>query len=113
MSRYELPAENIHDPNVTAIVVGWDRPLKTFFIQVHVPHPTYEGETRTVLHEGCDLDKPVTMDEIKTMISPYGSVPPEIEEAMKSDQSNSISQVDGPEQARMKDLIRRLFDYED
>ncbi|EAT07484.1 hypothetical protein SKA58_19675 [Sphingomonas sp. SKA58] len=110
MSRYNIPSELITDPRVCEIVVGWDRPLKTFFIQVHVKHPRLEGETHLIVHEGADLDRPITMDALKQIITPFGSIPAEQEAAMKADQAASISTRDGPAQDHMKNLLRRLFD---
>lgn len=113
MSRYKIPASVITDTRVSEIIVGWDRPLRTFFVQVHTPDPDEEGETMLLLHEGCDIDRQLSMHDLKVLLSPYASLPPEIEQAMKCDQSGSISQVDGPSQRHLKDLIRQLFDYDD
>jgi hypothetical protein len=110
MSRYTIPAEFVTDPRVCEIVVGWDRPLKTYFIQVHVPHPNVEGETRLIVHEGAHLDRPVTMEALKQIIAPFGSIPPEQEATMKADQAATISTRDGPAQVEMKNLLRRLFE---
>lgn len=113
MSRYEIPQSSITDARVSEIIVGWDRPLRTFFVQVHTPAQNDDEDTQLLLHEGCDINRPLSIHQLKVLLSPYATLPEDIENAMKRDQGTTISTVDGPSQQALKSLLRQLFDYED
>ncbi len=39
----------------TTVAIGWDRPLRTFFVQVSKPHPTKAGENKMLRWAGTSV----------------------------------------------------------
>ncbi len=79
MSRYNLQSK---DPN-HIVVVGWDRPLNTFFAQVRIAGA--DEEARPLLWFGVSGDGIHDIDEVKRRLSPFAIVPYDIELQLRRD----------------------------
>lgn len=70
MSRHEIPA-------VHKIVVGWDHPLQTFFVQVIDRAREDAGEDeKFVLWSGCTFREIYEVDQLARIVSRYGKLTP-------------------------------------
>lgn len=72
MSRHEIPAR---DP-AHRIIVGWDHPLLTFFVQVidRAKEDDDEDE-KFVLWEGCKQREIYEIEQLVRIVAAYAEVP--------------------------------------
>lgn len=103
MSRHEL-APHPNATGITRAVVGWDRPLRTFFAQVFIADEQ-EGE-RTLLWEGAALGEIGAASTAIALVAPYAIVPGGLDARLEAEKRDSFDQRDGPEQMAMKRLLR-------
>lgn len=75
MSRHELPAKlQWHK-----VIVGWDHPLQTFFIQVIDRRKEASDEDeKFVLWRGCFLREIYEVEDVVRLACRYADVSPEI-----------------------------------
>ena len=75
MSRHEISAR---DPN-HKIVVGWDHPLQTFFVQV-IDRRLEEDdeEDKFVLWRGCRMREIYEVDQLARLVNRYGELTPDM-----------------------------------
>lgn len=104
MSRYELKAKP-DTPRVVRAVVGWDRPLQTYFAQVFTLDD--DDEEEATIWEGTSLRELPTADDALALVSPHAIVPDDLLARLEADEAGSRSQTDGPFQLGMKKLIFR------
>lgn len=89
MSRYELRG---HEPHIR-VVIGWDRPLETYFAQVWDERPDADDgegegsdfEEEPLLWLGCWSGEVRTVEELARHIEPYAKIPPEVRAALCRD----------------------------
>lgn len=72
MSRYTFTG---NQPNL-CIVVGWDRPLKTYFAQVWDGGGAESGEL--LLWAGAGREPVLTVEELADLLAPFGTLPEEL-----------------------------------
>jgi len=77
MSRYKLPADGLD------IVVGWDPPLSTFFVQVWDLHkPEDDNE---VLWVGYTPGEIRDVDQVVKAVAPWVRVPDSVQRSLYAD----------------------------
>ncbi len=83
MSRYKYLGKEYY----WEIVVGWDNPLATFFVQVWDSSvPIDAGDFPSpVLWAGCNLGEIPTLAELEVMVERYGSIPEETRQDLEDD----------------------------
>ena len=81
MSRYTIPA---FDPNFQ-IVIGWDRPMRTFFAQVldATKQPGDEGFAR--VWAGGTFDEIQSPEALRPLIAAYGDITDEMLAVLRAD----------------------------
>ena len=102
MSRHDFPGRN----GASELVIGWDRPLQTFFIQALRPHRHLDGESETIAWHGTSPREIATAREAVTIASRWADLPGDIAIILETDRLKTLGQSDGEHQAAMK---RRLF----
>jgi hypothetical protein len=103
MSRYEVDPVS---PDILKAVIGWDRPLRSFFIQVFKATAEEPDEGEAVIWLGTSPGELATAADALDALRPYAHVPATLEAALKSDMADTIGRRDGPHQSRAK---LRLF----
>jgi hypothetical protein len=83
MSRYTFTG---HRPALS-IVVGWDKPLRTYFAQVWEGGGPPAGELR--LWVGAGLDRVLTVETLAGLLAPYGDIPKRLVSRLEDDQDRS------------------------
>ena len=75
MSRHEIPAR---DP-AHRIIVGWDHPLQTFFMQVIDRKKEAAGrERKFVAWKGMVLREIYEVDHLERLLRPFAELSPEM-----------------------------------
>lgn len=82
MSRHELAAR---DP-AHKIIVGWDHPMQTFFVQVIDRWLENEGhDDKFVLWRGCSLRELYEVDDVARVVGRYAELTPEMRSSLYGD----------------------------
>lgn len=102
MSRYELKARP-DTPRVGRAVVGWDRPLQTYFAQVFTLDD--DDEEEATIWEGTSLRELPKAADALALVSPHAIVPDDLLARLEVDEAGSRSQIDGSFQFGMKNII--------
>ena len=102
MSRYELDPRPEAE-GVTRAVVGWDRPLQTFFAQIFMIG--LEDEEEATIWVGTEPGELPTAAAAIAVVAPYAIVPADLAERLEDDLRATAGFVDGPEQRRAKDAL--------
>lgn len=105
MSRHNLqPKPGWKD--VVRAVVGWDRPLQTFFAQVFfaTDDESEEGEAR--IWVGTEPGELLTAEAVIAIVAPYAVVPADLPDRLTADMQATIGIEDGQHQVAAK---RSLF----
>lgn len=73
------------DPVV--VIVGWDRPLDTFFAQVWdvPPHASDHEDGRLLLWAGCDLNEVESVDELARLLAQFTPIPEALRVRLEKD----------------------------
>lgn len=103
MSRYELqPREGAH---VIKAVVGWDRPLQTFFAQLFTPtaEEPIEGQATTWI--GTEPGELATAAAALRIVAPHALVPDDLEAQLRADMEASLGTRDGTHQDAVKQML--------
>lgn len=75
MSRHEIPAR---DP-AHKIIVGWDHPLQTFFLQVIDRKKEAAGkDEKFVRWLGCSLREIYEVDQLRQRLARYAELTPDM-----------------------------------
>ena len=85
MSRYPVPA---HDAT-TAVIVGWDPPLQTFFGQVMQPVTSVDEDDTCVVWVGTQPQEIPTVAQLCTHLHPYADIPVTMQARLTRDQASS------------------------
>lgn len=105
MSRYELKPQADHSDIVLA-VVGWDRPLQTFFAQVFTRTEAEPEEGEATVWLGTEPGELPTPEAALAVVAPYAEVPEDLAARLHEDMRGTIGVRDGAHQAEAK---RKLF----
>lgn len=82
MSRYMLkPKDPKHE-----VVVGWDNPLNTYFIQVYVPEGTPEGDDDFLLWSGDRPGQVTDVGVLRSVAGVFAEWPEELSEMLQKQQ---------------------------
>lgn len=100
MSRYELKAK----PSSGAIkaVVGWDRPLQTFFAQVFTATVDEPDEGEATIWQGTEPGELATPEAAIVLVANHAEIPGDLAERLAADMRSAIGVKDGAHQARAK-----------
>jgi hypothetical protein len=79
MSRYEFTGNKTN----LRIVVGWDRPLQTFFAQVWDGGELEEGNL--LLWVGAGPPPVETLKELAELLAPFGVIPDQVAAKLQED----------------------------
>ena len=101
MSRHEFAGK----AGATRVVLGWDRPLDTFFVQVFRPDSTDE-EDSSLIWFGIAPGELATAASAIALARPYANLPDEIAAILETDRLRTLGISDGERQIAAK---RRLF----
>lgn len=80
------------------VAIGWDRPLRTFFVQVTVPHPTEAGESKMLDWVGTDDGELATAAEAIDIAKTYADLPATLGATLETDRMKTLGRTDGPAQ---------------
>jgi hypothetical protein len=73
MSRHEIPARN----PAHKIIVGWDHPLQTFFMQVIDRKKEAAGrDDKFVAWRGCEPREIYHVEDLRRYLRPYAELSP-------------------------------------
>lgn len=103
MSRYELQPRD--GAAVIKAVVGWDRPLQTFFAQLFTltAQEPVEGEATTWV--GTEPGELLTAAAAIGIVAAHAHVPADLEDRLQADMDASSGQRDGAHQRSAKALL--------
>lgn len=105
MSRYELKPRG-GQPDIIQAVIGWDRPLQTFFAQVFTRTEAEPEEGEATIWLGTEPGELPTPDAAIAVVAPYVEVPDSLAARLDEDMLATIGVRDGAHQAEAK---RGLF----
>ena len=101
MSRHELnPLASRAD--IKSVVVGWDRPLDTFFVQVR------STRDRLLVWKGAFPGEIPTATAAIALVRPYATVPADLQQRLEADRTATADEQDGPAQVAMKQALGML-----
>lgn len=82
MSRHEIPAR---DPS-HKVIVGWDPPLLTFFVQVIDRAKEDAGDDeKFILWEGCSLREIYEIDRLARRVGKFAELTPQMRSTLYGD----------------------------
>ena len=100
MSRYELkPREG---NGVIKAVIGWDRPLQTFFAQVFTPTDEEPEEGEATIWLGTAPGELSSPEAAIGIVEAYADIPETLAETLAADMSATTGVKDGAHQAEAK-----------
>lgn len=106
MSRHTVPLKAGID--ATEAVVGWDRPLQTFYVQVLRKSEGDDGDSEELLWEGAEIGQLKTPDEALRLLEPFCDVPAGLSATLQIDRMKTLANQDGPAQRQGKALLEEL-----
>lgn len=104
MSRYELKPRDGN--GVWKAVIGWDRPLQTFFAQVFMPTDAEPEEGEATIWVGTEPGELLTPEAAICVVEVYADIPEALAAGLLADMTTSVSVKDGAHQVEAK---QRLF----
>lgn len=99
MSRREIPLKSPTGRAVRA-VVGWDRPLQTFFAQVF--ERDADGQEDAFLWQGTFPGELPTPRSALDLVAPWCEIPDGLSAALAIDRLKTLAARDGPAQTAAK-----------
>lgn len=105
MSRHDLQPR-AGQPDVTRAVIGWDRPLQTFYAQVFCRTEDEPEEGEALIWIGTEPGELLTPEAAIAIVEPHAIIPPDLAERLAADMRATLDQRDGRHQAEIK---RGLF----
>lgn len=102
MSRRKLQPRATR-PEITSIVIGWDRPLQSFFVQIHEQQPQ-DLEPVIIVWEGTSYGAIPTPHGAIAIVEPYAEIPPTLATDLDADKTGSAQRHDGPLQQLMRGM---------
>lgn len=100
MSRYELKPRPGN--GVIKAVIGWDRPLQSFFAQVFTPTEDEPDEGEATIWLGTEPGEPPTPEAAIRVVEAYADIPETLAASLAADRHATIGMVDGVHQTRAK-----------
>lgn len=84
MSRYSLDMK----PGFSDCwaVVGWDRPLNSFFVQVFREGKNEDEDEEEILWRGGSFQEIVTVEQAAALLAPYAAIPSDVFRQLHIDQ---------------------------
>ena len=104
MSRYELKPRP--ENGVIKAVIGWDRPLQTFFAQVFTPTEEDPEEGEATIWLGTEPGELPSPEAAVRVVAVYAEVPLTLAADLAADMDATVGVKDGAHQAEAK---KRLF----
>lgn len=104
MSRYELTPRPGN--GVIKAVIGWDRPLQTFFAQIFTPTEEEPDEGEATIWLGTEPGELATPEAAIRVVEAYADIPDTLAATLRADMNATIGVKDGAHQAEAK---QRLF----
>ena len=89
------------------VAIGWDRPLRTFFVQVTVPHQTKAGETRMLDWAGTNVGELATAAEAIAIARTYADLPETLGATLETARLETVATPDGPAQVAARPFFKR------
>ncbi|WP_404478675.1 hypothetical protein [Novosphingobium sp. BL-52-GroH] len=103
MSRYEFPAKE----GLSTLVIGWDRPLNTFFVQVFGPAPVAGADPVEVEWQGTSPCKLPTAAHALRVARIYADLPDNLGQVLETDRLSTLGIADGLAQIALRIFITR------
>lgn len=103
MSRHRLTARP--ETGATHAVIGWDRPLGTFFVQLL--GNVDDGE-ETILCEGTGYGEIPTPAAAIALVAPYCTISDDLAAQLEIDRMATLASNDGPAQQAARILLGRI-----
>ncbi|WP_239806004.1 hypothetical protein [Croceicoccus hydrothermalis] len=104
MSRHIVPLK--FDVEATEAVVGWDRPLQTFFVQVF--RDDGNGEDEAFIWEGTEFGEIETPEAAIRFLEPYCLIPNGLSATLQIERMKTLAAHDGPAQQDAKAFLAKL-----
>ena len=101
MSRHEFPGK----AGATSALLGWDRALDTFFVQIFRPDGNDDEDSRLIWF-GTAPGELATAASAIAVARPYADLPGDIATRLETDRLKTLGTSDGEQQIAAK---RRLF----
>lgn len=92
MSRHVFRGADAIGP--VTVSIGWDRPLRTFFIRVH---REAEGEEEEVMWRGGAPGEIAEAAQLVALAAPFASLPADVVDILDADRAREC-EPDGPAQ---------------
>ncbi|CAH0356315.1 hypothetical protein [Sphingobium sp. CECT 9361] len=105
MSRHELKPRP-DQPAVIRAVIGWDRPLQTFFAQVFTPSEAEPEEGEATIWLGTEPGELATPEAAIAIVAPYAIIPDDLSDRLQAEMQATVGIKDGKHQQAAK---RRIF----
>lgn len=100
MSRYELKPRPRN--GVIKAVIGWDRPLQTFFAQVFTPTDEEPEEGEATIWLGTEPGELPSPEAAIRVVEAYVEIPATLPADLAADMAATIGVKDGAHQAEAK-----------
>lgn len=86
MSRHEITAR---DP-AQKVIVGWDHPLLTFFVQVIniANEEAGDDDNKVVMWRGTSMREIYEVDKLRRLVSPYAALTGEMSSTLYGDKDD-------------------------
>ena len=104
MSRHIVPLKS--DVEATEAVIGWDRPLQTFFVQVFRDNDA--GDDEAFIWEGTEFGEIETPEAALRFLEPYCDVPNGLSATLQIERMKTLADHDGPAQEDAKAFLAKL-----
>jgi hypothetical protein len=89
------------------IAIGWDRPLRSFFVQVSRPHPTRAGNSRMLEWVGTAVGELTIAAEAIDIARRYTDLPDTLAATLETDRLKTLATPDGPAQVAVRPFFKR------
>ena len=103
MSRYEL-APSADAGRVARIAIGWDRPLRTFYVQLFGALDD-DGEEEVILWAGTAPGELASVAAALALVRPHATVPDDLLARLEADRRDGHDRRDGPAQVAMRPFL--------
>jgi hypothetical protein len=91
----------------TIVAIGWDRPLRTFFVQVSKPHPTKVGASRMLEWAGTYVGELTTAASAIDIARAYADLPDTLGATLETDRLKTVATPDGAAQIAARPFLKR------
>lgn len=100
MSRLNLQPK-VDQPHVVRAMVGWDRPLQTFFAQVFFRTEDEPDEGEALIWFGTEPGELLTAADAIAVVAPHVEVPADLADKLDAEMRATIAMKDGHHQAAL------------